>query len=330
METETFRLHVDTLKDGTKVVLYGEVYGNPNGVPAVYLHGGPGNGDTVASAHSTDARDVFDARRYRIILFDQRGCGHSTPRNHLEKNTTEHLLRDVETIRQIVNGGQRWVVAGGSWGSALALLYAQRFPAVPLGLILRGVYDLSVGHPELDAHPEVEQEQEELVGVSPKKFSFVAKSLKIIQGKRTKTRRRLIESLVDDRLMYASPQKNLAHDTPFKDQETIALLSQHYEANHFFMPKNYIYKHLSRIQHIPVIMVQGLYDIICPIHIARKIKAQLPLCKLLVVKAGHTMHEPLIKAGLKRAAKDMLNRIIINSNTPGAGPSHPASYSHFP
>ena len=115
-------LEVDVLSNKDVVRMYYCEYGTPNGIPLVYLHGGPG--DEVNETFKAQ----FDEKKYRIVLFDQRGCGKSTPRNHLEKNTTTHLLSDIEKLRQCLDI-EKWVVAGGSWGSSLALIYAEKHPS---------------------------------------------------------------------------------------------------------------------------------------------------------------------------------------------------------
>lgn len=129
-------LHVDTLPNGKKVELYVECIGNTKGIPVIYLHGGPG--DHITPRH----RRWYDPKAYHIILWDQRGAGQSKPTAHTERNTTKLLISDMEKIRQYV-GVETWVVAGGSWGSSLAMMYAQAHPQRVRAMILRGIYDLS-------------------------------------------------------------------------------------------------------------------------------------------------------------------------------------------
>jgi pimeloyl-ACP methyl ester carboxylesterase len=127
-------LEVDTLKNGDTVKIYVEMSGNKTGIPVIYLHGGPGD-------HSDPSiRRLFNPKVFNIIQFDQRGCGQSVPLNHTEKNTTQHLIKDMEAIRKLIQV-PKFLVAGGSWGTTLALAYAEAHPV--LGLILRGVFDLS-------------------------------------------------------------------------------------------------------------------------------------------------------------------------------------------
>ena len=128
-------MHVDDIGDA-KVEVYVQLSGNPQGIPVIYLHGGPGD-------HAEpEIRQLFDPKKYHILQFDQRGCGRSRPENHVLKNTTQLLIKDIESIRTLV-GAEKLVVAGGSWGTTLALAYAIKHPC--LGLILRGVFDLSSG-----------------------------------------------------------------------------------------------------------------------------------------------------------------------------------------
>ena len=301
--TTTHRLEVDTLKDGKKVVVHCEVGGNPEGVPVVYLHGGPG--DSVESSMLKQ----FDTSKYKVICFDQRGCGQSTPRNHLEKNTTEHLLLDMEQIRETLNGGQPWVVAGGSWGSALALIYAIRYPHQTRGLLLRGAFDLRHELLQTKFYPEIAAEQEALVGAVPGTPSFLRKSMRLLTGKRTATRRKFIRLMNDPRPMFVSAAPT-THKDSFRDMETLCLLGTHYEVHDFFMPSNYISKGLPSINHIPMIIVHGRYDIICSMEIAYSIQRRHGNCDLRIVKAGHTLKEPLVLESVYRASQDMLKRLI--------------------
>lgn len=286
------KITVDYLKSREAVVLNYTVYGNKTGVPLVYLHGGPGDAVTPSFKRQ------FDASVYRVILYDQRGCGKSTPRNHLEKNTTSLLLSDLEKLREHL-GVDKWVVAGGSWGSSLALLYAEKWPDRVLGLLLRGVYDLSLDNCVLNS---VYPESKEVLDSIASRKNFNKTASKILSGKKNATRRKLIETMESNDPLYVNqpPGKD-----SFKTQETLALIGHHYEAHHFFMPKNAVYKGLAKIKHIPIIMVQGRYDVVTPMNIAYGISKKLPLCELRVIRAGHTMHETAIMKALKTASTDL-------------------------
>lgn len=280
--------------------MYYTVHGNPQGIPLVYLHGGPGDAVTPSFQHQ------FDLNVYRIYLYDQRGCGKSKPRNHLEKNTTPHLLKDLEVLRRHV-GVDQWVVAGGSWGSALALLYAEKWPRRVLGLLLRGVYDLTLDNAVLNSmYPENKALVDEIVPAATDR-EFYRKTMKMLTGKKTATRRKLIHALNKNEPLYV--MSNASKDS-FAVQETLALIGQHYEAHHFFVPPNAVYKGLHRIRHIPTIMVEGRYDMVTPMNIAYTLSKRLPRSELRIVPAGHTMHERAILKALFQASKDLAERIV--------------------
>ena len=290
---------VDRLRDGREVEMHYTVHGNPEGIPLVYLHGGPGDAVTPSFQHQ------FDLRLYRLYLYDQRGCGKSKPRNHLEKNTTHHLLKDIETLRRHV-GADQWVVAGGSWGSALALLYAEKWPRRVLGLILRGVFDLSLDNSVLDGmYPENKALIDAIVPARNGR-EFNKKSMKILTGKKTATRRKLIHALNKNEPMYVMGK---ASKDSFAVQETLAVIGQHYEGRRFFVPSDAIYKGLHRIRHVPTIMVEGRYDMVTPMNMAYTLSKRLPRSELRIVPAGHTMHEHAILKALHQASKDLAERI---------------------
>jgi proline iminopeptidase len=288
-------LPVDKLKNGQEVKLYYTVCGNPNGIPVVYLHGGPGDAITPSFKRQ------YDLKIYRLLLYDQRGCGKSLPHNHVEKNTTQLLLQDIEELRKVM-GVEKWLITGGSWGSALAILYAEKWPARVLGLILRGVYDLNL---DTSVIQSVYPEQDDVIDkIIPTKSSreYFKKSKKILLGKRTNTRRKLINALNQNDPLYV-------YDKPGKDtfavKETLAIIGNHYEANHFFMPTKAIYSNLHKIIHLPVLMLEGRYDVVTPMNIAYTLHKKLPKSELRIVRSGHTMHEHAMMKALCKASRDM-------------------------
>lgn len=259
------------------IQVYVEFSGNQVGVPVVYLHGGPGD------RSSPDLRRIFDPKKYNIILFDQRGCGRSRPRNHLVKNTTSHLLSDIARIQDHV--GEKIVVAGGSWGTSLALTYAIKHPTRVLGLILRGVYDLSPSSAVLNAHyPE---DQAALLKLVPNKTYY--KSIdRILKAKNAKTRK-LVRLLSEPNSAHVKP---VAEADPYADQYTLALVGNHYEGRGYFLPKTFLYKNLKRIKDVPVYMVSGRQDVITPTTIAYHVCKHFKKCKLKIVEgAGHAASE---------------------------------------
>ena len=281
-------MEVDRLADGTPVKIAVRTYGNPAGVPVMYLHGGPGDCCFPALAK------VYDKRKYFILLFDQRGCGRSTPKNCLEKNTTLDLVADIEKIR-LAYFAAPMVLAGGSWGSALALVYSIKYPKNVLGLLLRAVYDLSPEKTEYAFFPELLEKKQRLAK-TPQEVT------RRLAGKRDATRRALVQVLTTSAPLYVfgKPRKD-----PFSAMETMAIIGHHYESNNFFMPPNFILDNMATLHHIPVIAVQGRFDVVTPPEIAFRLFRDHPQCDLRVVLGGHTFFEPKILKELSKASKDM-------------------------
>ena len=297
-----FWLTRDILSSGEKVKVYVECSGNPKGQPIIYCHGGPG--DHV----SPRIRRLFNPE-YNIILFDQRGCGQSTPQNHLQKNTTSFLLSDMEAIRKKI-GCESWVVAGGSWGSSLALLYAQKYPQRVSGLILRGIYDLSTSNDVFDIiYPEKEDDMKRLLGLKTKSDKeLYNKTTRVLNSKGTKKRRKLINMLSEDDAMFVI--SNPPESESFSTKETLSIVGNHYEKNKYFVPKDTIYKHMNKIKHIPTIMVEGRYDLITPMKMAYKISKKMDHCELVIVRGGHSSQEYEVSKALVNASNKMLKNNI--------------------
>jgi proline iminopeptidase len=264
-----------------------EIYGKDNGIPVIYCHGGPGGAIDYLIPR------LFNLSKYKLILFDQRGCGKSTPLNHTEKNKTQFLLNDMEYIRKQLNI-DKWIVSGGSWGSSLAVLYAIQYPKCVNGLILRGFYDLTLNREVLDSmYPEISSEILELLKLKPTtdSMTMLNKSFKLItkKNKNNKTRKKIIE------LLGNSESENLAGkkmEEPFKDKESTVILSTYYEMNHYFLDKNYIYDHIHKIKHIPTYLIVGRYDIITPPIMSYHISKLMNHSTLYITNGGHTMNEP--------------------------------------
>ena len=288
------------LKDGRPIKVYYELSGNPRGVPIIYLHGGPG--DHIFSHF----RHVYDPQKYFVILFDQRGCGQSRPRNHLEQKTTADLMRDMEALRVWVKV-DKMVVAGGSWGTALALLYAEKYPTRVLGLILRGVYDLDVNDVILPLiYPVEEKALNDLVPAKTDRI-FYKKVGRILAGPRTLKRRKLIHLLTVPEPMFVMSRTK--HTDTFRDKETLAVLGNHYESHHFFSSRKDLHKKIKKLKHIPIIMVEGRYDLVTPMYMAQDLCENMAHCDLRIVKSGHAALEPATQKELLRASNDMLARI---------------------
>ncbi|MTE16131.1 prolyl aminopeptidase [Nocardia aurantiaca] len=294
---------------GDGQTLYYEVSGNPDGKPAVFLHGGPGGGT------SPYHRQFFDPRAYRIVLFDQRGCGRSTPHiadgAGLEHNTTWHLVADIERLRTHL-GVQQWLVFGGSWGSTLALSYAQAHPDRVTELVLRGIFLLR--------RKEIDWYYNGSAGyVYPDEWEkFLAPVPEAERG------RDLVE--VYHRLLH-SPDAALATDAavawstwegstssllpqPDRVAETadprfalaFARIENHYFVNHGFLDEGQLLRDIERIAHIPGVIVQGRHDVVCPATSAWDLHRAWPASALhLVPDAGHAALEPGITHHLVEA-----------------------------
>lgn len=289
----THRLAVDDLHE-----LHIEECGNPNGLPVVFLHGGPGAG--VSAYH----RRFFDPARYRIVLFDQRGAGKSTPHAELRDNTTWHLVADIEAIREHF-GIERWVVFGGSWGSTLALAYAQAHPDRTLGLVLRGIF---LGRPD-----EIRWFNEWDGGA---RYIFPERWARYVAHIPAEERDQMIEAYWrrldsdDAGTRFAAAQAwgdweggstTLLHDpnepSTFHDAQqaiSVARAEAHYFRHAAFLQPDQLLRDVDRIRHIPASIVHGRYDIICPVKNACDLAAAWPEADLRIVQAGHSAADPAI------------------------------------
>lgn len=262
-----------------------EIYGNKNGIPVIYCHGGPGASIDILIPQ------LFNLSKYKVIMFDQRGCGKSTPKNHTEQNNTQYLINDMEYIRTKLNIN-KWIVSGGSWGSTLAIIYAIQYPTRVKAILLRGFYDLTYNREVLDSiYPEITGEILKLLNLKPKTNTTIMlnKSFKYITTKNNKTRKRIIE------LLSNSESENLKGkkiQEPFKNKESTAILSSYYEMNNFFINKNYIYNNINKIKHIPTYIIVGRYDIITPPIMAYHLSTQMSDCTLYITNSGHSQDEP--------------------------------------
>lgn len=281
--------------------LYVEECGSPDGIPVVFLHGGPGAG--CEPYH----RQFFDPEKYRIVLFDQRGAGRSTPHAELQNNTTQDLVADIETIREKL-GIHKWLVFGGSWGSTLALVYAQTHPQNVLALVLRGIF--LCRQKEIDwfyqqgasrifpdiweafLEPIPEAERGDLVSAYYKRLTGdnelhrmqAAKAWSVWEGCTATLRssRRLIEH-------FSDPHTALS----------LARIECHYFMNQSFLADNPILDNMDKLHEIPGIIVQGRYDVICPMESAWELHKTWPGSILKIIPdAGHAASETGITSEL--------------------------------
>ena len=292
--------------------LYIEECGNPAGIPVVFLHGGPGAG--CAPYH----RRYFDPEVYRIVLFDQRGCGKSTPHACLESNTSWDLVADIELIRNHLRIKQ-WVVFGGSWGSTLGLLYAQTHPDSVSGLILRGVFlarDKDVqwfyqqGASKL--FPDYWEKFIELVPESERGDMVAAYSRQLtgdneIQQLRAAKAWSLWEGVT------ATLQTDKGVIDSFSNSHTalsIARIECHYFMHNCWLEPNQLINNMGVIRHIPGYIVHGRYDVICPVEQAWELASAWPEAELSIISdAGHAIVESGITDALLRITREMGNKL---------------------
>lgn len=281
--------------------LYIEQAGNPEGIPVLFLHGGPGAG--CEAYH----RRFFDPLAYRVVLFDQRGCGRSTPHAGLQENTTWDLVADIETIRRQL-GIERWLLFGGSWGSTLALAYAETHPERVTGMVLRGIFlcrDEEIAwfyqsgankvfpdYWEDFLAPIPPAEREDMLGAYHRSLTGENEVLRMSAAKAW--------SIWEGR--SASLQPNSAVVDFFSRPHTalsLARIECHYFVNHAFLQPNQLLQDASRLAGIPGVIVQGRYDLICPMTSAWELHRVWEGSELMVIPdAGHSAAEPGIRSAL--------------------------------
>jgi len=278
--------------------IYYEESGNPRGKPAVFLHGGPGSGTDPSM------RQFFDPARYRIVLLDQRGCGRSRPHASLVDNTTWHLVLDIESVRELLGIG-RWLVFGGSWGSTLALAYAQAHPGRVTQLVLRGIFMLrrweidwfyqnpggaAALYPDLWEHyvaaiPEAERHDlirayyRRLTSADRKVLTAAAKAWSMWEGATSYLRQ--------------NPDYVAKFATDGDYTAAFARIECHYFINGGFLRQDdQLLADVPRIRHIPAVIVQGRYDVVCPMRSAWDLHRAWPEAQLqIIADAGHSAFE---------------------------------------
>ncbi|KAI9135436.1 prolyl aminopeptidase [Acaryochloris sp. CCMEE 5410] len=285
--------------------LYYEEVGNPQGKPAVFLHGGPGGGiDPVY-------RQYFDPQQWRLVLFDQRGCGQSTPHAELRENTTWDLVRDIEALRQHLSIDQ-WVVFGGSWGSTLALAYSQTHPEACKGLILRGIFMLrrqelqwfyqegtsNIFPDAWEAYlqPIPPEERHDLINAYYRRLTSVDPNIQLEAAKAWSVWEATTSKLIPDPEL----QEKCGEDS---FATAFARIECHYFVNKGFLDtEDQLLRGCDRIQHLPIVIVQGRYDVVCPVISAWELHQQLPQSELKIIPdAGHSITEPGIRSALIEA-----------------------------
>ena len=282
--------------------LYFEECGNPTGRPLVFLHGGPGGGCDATQ------RRYFDPRKWRIVLFDQRGCGRSRPHAELRENTTWDLVADLERLRRHLAIDQ-WLVFGGSWGSTLALAYAQRHPVAVRALVLRGIFLLRAAEVawfyQGGASQLFPDAWEGYLAAIPTREhgDLLGAYYKRLTSGDAQIRRRAARAWS---VWEASTSKLLSDPAMIKKfsggrfAEAFARIEAHYFVNRgFFKRDDQLLRGIGRIRHIPGVIVQGRYDVVCPMRSAWDLHRAWPEAQLVVVPdAGHSMSEAGIRAAL--------------------------------
>jgi proline iminopeptidase len=294
--------------------MYWEQSGNPTGTPVIFLHGGPGAGS------SPKHRQFFDPAFYRIVIFDQRGSGRSTPLGELKNNTTPHLIADMERLRNHL-GIDRWLVFGGSWGSTLALAYAEHHPERCLGLVLRGIFlcrrseidwflmglrnlfpeawrKLIAPLPETDTvsyQAILEAYYQRLTNPDPAVHMPAAHAWSVYEGSCS--------------TLLPNPDL-VAHF----DSDVVALglarIEAHYFMHDIFLPENFLLDNVGKIRHIPTVIVQGRYDAVCPIVSADDLTQAWPEAKYIIIDdAGHSAFEPGTRGALIKAMNEFRDQL---------------------
>jgi proline iminopeptidase len=296
---KTGRLRVSGLHE-----LYFEQAGNPDGKPAVFLHGGPGGG---IDAHY---RRFFDPARYHAVLFDQRGAGRSTPWASIEENTTQDLIEDIERLREHL-GIDRWQVFGGSWGSTLALAYAEAQPKRVTELVLRGIFLLREREirwfyqhgagvifpdaweyflapiPQEERHDLLQAYHRRLISDDREAMLEAARAWSRWEASTSRLR-------IDPSLVESFSEDEFA--------EAFARIECHYFVNKGFMREGQLLEDIDRIRDIPCVIVQGRYDVVCPMESAWDLHRAWPEAELVIVpEAGHSAREEGIAEALVAA-----------------------------
>ena len=305
---EPYAQHILDTKDGHLV--YYEECGNPSGIPVIVLHGGPGGGC------NPNMRRYFDPSYYRIILFDQRGCGKSKPYASVDNNTTWHLIKDIELIRIQLEIG-KFFIFGGSWGSTLGLLYAQKYPENVLGMILRGIFTMTA--PELAWFyskngvsrfwPEAWREFSDIIPIAERHDLIKAYHDRLF-GVSTRDQDKFAIAWTKWENSLATINSNGAGSAPPTHYaRAFARIENHFFINKGFLDEDHqIMKNMNKISSIKAIIIQGRHDMICPPHTADELHSNWSNSKLVMIPAsGHAMSEPLISNALIKATNRFRN-----------------------
>lgn len=305
---EPYKQNIIDVGEGHKI--YIEECGNPAGKPILVLHGGPGGGC------SPNMRRYFDPDCFRIILFDQRGCGKSRPHASVNENTTWNLIADIEIIRKNL-AIEKFIVFGGSWGAALSLIYAEKFPNHVAGLILRGLFTMT--KKELNwvytkdgaakFLPEAWRNFESIIPLSERSNLIEAYHKRLFGNSPSDQAKFARAWTVWENSLASFKSFGASYNPSIEYAKAFARIENHYFINGCFLDHDdQIIQDLHLIKEIPVILVQGRFDMICPPDTAENIHRLLPNSKLIMVhEAGHSMSEPGISYELINATNKFKN-----------------------
>ena len=298
--------------------MYWEESGNPDGVPVLFLHGGPGSG--TAPQH----RQFFDPSHYRIVLFDQRGAGRSTPLGEYRNNTTQLLIADIERLRQLL-GIDQWLVFGGSWGSTLALAYGQAHCQACSGFILRGIF--------LCTQREIDWFLHGMGWFFPQAHADFLKAIPVAEHDDVLAaycRRLFGEDAIESgnaAQSWSRYEGSCLHLLPnpaaveeFESPEValgVGRLEAHYFRNTAFMAPDQLLRKVGVLHHLPCVIVQGRYDVICPPATAWRLHQAWPQARLQIIEdAGHSAFEPGIQAALIAATNQFRDQRHFHGHDP--------------
>lgn len=291
--------------------LYLDESGNPDGIPVLFVHGGPGAGC------DSNSRRFFDPEKYRIICFDQRGCGRSTPHAELQENNTQALVEDIEKIRKYLKV-ERYVLFGGSWGSTLSLVYAQTYPDRVMGLVLRGIFlcreqDINWFYQEGASRffpdfwqdfikPIPVDERTNMIAAYQKKFGSANELERMGAAKAW--------SVWEARCSALRPQQEIVRRFSKPNVAlALALIESHFFSQNTFLDPNQIINNADKLSGIPGIMVHGRYDMVCPLDNAIDLQNRWPDSELHIIRdAGHAASEAGIVDALIRATDEFGKR----------------------
>lgn len=299
--------YVDYLKVSDIHEIYYELSGNPEGKPVFVLHGGPGAGS------SPNMRRFFNPDKFLIVLHDQRGCGKSKPFAEIRQNTTQHLVQDIERLRNHLNL-DKITLFGGSWGATLGFAYAETYPENVRGMVLRGIFTATKEEIDHFYHGGVSkffpETYEKFISSlpDPNKQPLPEYLLTLVQSEDSSDRAKYSRAWAEYEIKLASlefPDEAMDHIFREFDPHAFALLENYYMANDCFLEEGQLLRDAYKISDIPLVLVNGRYDMICPPITAYRLHRKLPKSKLIIAESsGHWMGEKNIEKAMLKAMRD--------------------------